>query len=139
VSWQLDLRLLQRAANVFFPPLFPISVSHWQWAIKSLTSLFLALNVRNDRLYLREFQILDGKSDHASIHSSYVTYSNLAIAFHNTDLDILGSSLHHLEQTFNCQFDAFISGHVVSVILLQKFSNGFRRSPNRNSLYNDSG
>jgi hypothetical protein len=78
---------------------------------------------------------LDGKSDHANTYNSQVAYSDFAIAFHNANLDILGSRLDHLEQTFHRQFDAFFSVHVVFVILLQKLSYRFRRSADRIGLY----
>ena len=56
------------------------------------------------------------------------THCNLAVALHHADLNILGSSLDNLEQTFNGQLDALISSHVIPVVLLQKFPYCFRRS-----------
>lgn len=56
------------------------------------------------------------------------THCNLAIALHHADLNILGSRLDNLEQTFNGQLDALISSHVVPMVLLQKLPYCFRRS-----------
>ena len=60
-----------------------------------------------------------------------VTHRNLSIALHDADLDVLCTGLHNLEQALHCELDGVISRHIVLVVLLQEFANGFRRTTDR--------
>ena len=54
-----------------------------------------------------------------------MTYRNLAVAFHNTDLNILRTSLHDFQETLHCELDGVVSAQVILVVLLQELPHGF--------------
>ena len=53
------------------------------------------------------------------------THSDLAIALHDTDLDVLRSRLNDFQQTFDRQLDTLLPCEIVLVILLQKLPHSF--------------
>jgi len=50
------------------------------------------------------------------------THRDHPISLHHADLDILRSSLNHLQQGFDCELDRIVPRKVVGVILLKEFS-----------------
>jgi hypothetical protein len=95
-----------------------------------LTSFLFLLNLRNDRFNLRQIEVLrcalsvSVTSPRRRWRTTAGTNSNFPIALHNADLDVLGTSLNNFEQTFNRQFDAFLSRQIVFVVLLEELADG---------------
>jgi hypothetical protein len=108
-------------------------------------SFGLGLLLGFDRLYdLLDFLVLQFLYPEKDLESMRVcsrnnrkerkTYSLLSITLHNSDFNVLGSSLDHLQQTLDGQSDRVIPGQVLLVVLFQELSDSFRRSPYSRTL-----
>ena len=51
---------------------------------------------------------------------------DFAVAFHDTNLNILCPCLHNFEKTFHRQLYALFASHVIFVILFKELADGFR-------------
>ena len=59
-------------------------------------------------------------------HEPETTYCYFPKAVHDADLNVFSTSLHDFKETLDSQFDGRVSRHVVFVIFLQEFADGFR-------------
>lgn len=63
-----------------------------------------------------------------------LTYPNNTIRLHDGDLDVLRTSLHHLQQRLDGKFDRVIAVKVVVVVLFQELAHSFGGASNGGSL-----
>jgi hypothetical protein len=53
-----------------------------------------------------------------------LAHRDLAVSLHDRQLDVLGSGLHHLEQTLDGQLDGLCPVEVLLPVLLKELSDG---------------
>lgn len=99
---------------------------------KTLTSLLFSFDFSHNGFDLDQVEVLQGMSKGVgyTIVNHKEAYSNFSIALHNADLDILRACLYDLQQTLHSKLNTLFSSQIVFVILLQKFTDGFRRTTN---------
>lgn len=91
------------------------------------TSLLLSLDLRNNGLNLGQVQALFRSS--APYHVVQLgTHRDFAVTLHNTDFDVLRTSLDDLEQTLYGKFDGVLAIQVIFMVLLQELPYGLRRT-----------
>lgn len=93
------------------------------------TGFFLAFDFLYDGLNLRQLKALQTVRQYGvHIGPTKFPHRDLAITFHDTDLDVLRTSLDDFQETLNSQFDCIITAQVIFVILLQELPDCLRRS-----------
>lgn len=61
---------------------------------------------------------------HLTDSNHLTAYRHFPVPIQDADLDVLCASLYYLQQAFDGEFNGLVPGHVILVVLLQKFANG---------------